>query len=79
MLQHSRAAVCETDLRSDASGIRLLLRNHGALALDGPADKHGRRGTGLAGLGYRTHTLGGTLVAGREDDSFTVEALLPTA
>ncbi|MFJ3701249.1 MULTISPECIES: sensor histidine kinase [Streptomyces] len=79
VLQHSRAAVCEIELRSDASGIRLLIRNDGALAPDAPPQEPGRRGTGLSGLGYRAHTLGGTFAAGREDDSFTVEALLPTA
>ncbi|GHA79140.1 two-component sensor histidine kinase [Streptomyces clavifer] len=76
VLQHSRAALCEIELRSDASGIRLLVRNDGVPA-GTPAPEPGRPGTGLAGLRYRVLTLGGTLHTRRQDDTFAVIAFLP--
>ncbi|MGY3202044.1 signal transduction histidine kinase [Streptomyces sp. TE5632] len=80
VLEHSRARICEIELRTGADGIRLTVRNDGVTADPAPPLPSAggrRRGTGLAGLRGRAVALGGSLQAGPKDREFSVAAVLP--
>ncbi|WP_019632190.1 sensor histidine kinase [Actinomadura atramentaria] len=72
VVRHSRATVCEIDVRAVGDAVRLRVANDGARA-----SSAARRGNGLANLTARAAEAGGRLTVRRDGDRFTLVADLP--
>ena len=81
VVRHSEARSCTIRVTLDDDGAVLTVANDGARAPTAQADPVGpvppAPSSGLAGLTARIGAVGGTLVARREGDAFTVTARVP--
>ena len=81
VVRHSEARSCTIRVTLDDDGAVLTVANDGARAPTAQADPVGpvppAPSSGLAGLTARIGAVGGTLVARREGDAFTVTARMP--
>jgi two-component system sensor histidine kinase DesK len=73
LLRHSRATRCTIEVTASPEGVRIVIANDGAAGTVRDPD-----GSGLRGLADRLAEAGGTFASRLVDDTFTVEAVVPS-